>query len=47
MELEEIKNILYRAYEVESIYDGECGCYVNGYWLSIDSILEILKKEMY
>ena len=47
MNINEIKEILYRYYEVEEQYaDGERGCYVNGYWLSINEIINILEKEI-
>lgn len=45
MVIEEIKEILFNAYDVEDSYDSQCGCYVNGYWLSLDAIIEILEKE--
>lgn len=45
MNIEEIKDILYKYYEVDEEYaDGERGCYVNGYWLSINQIIEILER---
>ena len=45
MTLEEIKEILYRAYEIDEEYgDEERGCYLNDKWLSIKNILEALEE---
>lgn len=47
MSIEEIKEILYRAYDIDEEYgEEERGCYVNGKWLSIKDILEILEEEL-
>lgn len=47
MSIEEIKEILYRAYDIddEDDYTKECGCFVNGVWLSIKDVLDILKEN--
>lgn len=46
MNIEEIKEILYRAYQIEEEYgDEERGCYLNDKWLSIENILEILERN--
>lgn len=44
--IEEIKEILLMHYELESEedYDYECGCYVNGIWLSISEIIDTLER---
>ena len=47
MTIEEIKEILFNAYEIEDDYDEQCGCFVNGKWLSIKDIIDILEKEWY
>lgn len=45
--IEEIKEILYRAYDIEEEYrDDELGGFLNGKWLSIKNILEVLEKEI-
>lgn len=48
MDIEEIKEILMNHYEIESEndYDYECGCYINGEWLSISEIIRIIKKYL-
>lgn len=47
MNIEEIKEILYKAYDIdEENGDADRGCYVNGSWLSIESVIETLKEEM-
>lgn len=47
MNIEEIKKILYKTYNIEEEYgDEEKGCYVNDKWLSIENILKVLEKEM-
>lgn len=46
MSIEEIKEILYRAYEIEEEYgDEEKGCYLNDKWLSIENILKVLERN--
>lgn len=46
MSIEEIKEALYRYYEIEEeYYDGERGGYVNGHWLSVDDVIEVLRRE--
>ena len=43
--IEEIKDILYKAYDIEEEYgDEEKGCYVNDKWLSIEFIIKILER---
>lgn len=44
MELEDIKNVLYEYYEIESDSEAEIGCYINGKWLSIADVLEIIER---
>lgn len=44
MELERIKEVLYNYYEVEDGYDAQCGCYVNGNWLSVEDVLDVIEK---
>ena len=45
MSIEEIKRALYEHYEIDEKYaDDEKGCFINGEWLSIREILEILEK---
>lgn len=45
MDIQEIKNILYRYYEIEEDYDDENkGCYLNDKWLSINNIIKLLEK---
>lgn len=39
--LEEIEEILLKYYD-----NSDSGCFVNGVWLSINNIIEILKKEV-
>lgn len=41
MSIEEIEKILLAYYE-----DGDRGCFVNGTWLSVNEIIDILKREM-
>lgn len=45
--IEEIKEILFNAYDIENgdDYNAECGCYVGGKWLSVNDILELLEKN--
>ncbi len=43
MNIDEIKNILYKYYQVDD-EDAEKGCYINGKWLSIKNIIDILKE---
>ncbi len=46
MSIEEIKEILYRAYDIDEEYaDEEKGCYVNDKWLSIENILKVLERN--
>lgn len=46
MSLEEIKDILFNAYDVdEESNDAEKGCFVNGHWLSIEAVLDAIKNE--
>ncbi len=46
MTIEEIKEILYRAYDIDEEYaDEEKGCYVNDKWLSIENILKVLERN--
>lgn len=40
MSIEEIKEILIKYYD-----DEDKGCFVNGRWLSINAIIEILEKN--
>ncbi len=49
MTFEEVKEILYNAYDIEEDYDynAQCGCYVGDNWLSIENVLDLLKKEWY
>lgn len=43
MSIEEIKEMLYKAYEIEEEYgDEEKGCYLNDKWLSIENIIKVL-----
>jgi len=45
--LEEIKEILYRAYRIEEQYDDEeKGCFVNDRWLSIANVIRYLERGM-
>lgn len=46
LSIDEIKEILIEHYglEDENDYDYECGCYINGKWLSISEIVDILNK---
>lgn len=47
MSIEEIKDILYKAYDIDEEYgDDEKGGYLNDKWLSIKNILEVLEKEL-
>lgn len=47
MTLEEIKKALYEAYDIEEGYsDDELGAFLNGKWLSIKNILEVLEEAM-
>ena len=46
MSIEEIKEKICEAYglDKDDEYDMECGCYVNGKWLSIRNILDALER---
>lgn len=45
MTIEEIKKILYKAYNIEEEYgDEEKGCYLNDKWLSIENIIKVLER---
>lgn len=45
MTIEEIKKILYKAYNIEEEYwDQEKGCYLNDKWLSIENIIKVLER---
>lgn len=44
MSIDEIKDILYRYYDIDE--DGDKGCYVNGNWLSINEIINILEERL-
>lgn len=46
MDIEEIKEILMNHYGIESEndYDYECGCYINGEWLSISDVIYLLER---
>lgn len=48
MELEDIKEALYNYYEIEDDedYNVDCGCFINGKWLSIEDVLKIIKDNM-
>jgi hypothetical protein len=42
--IDEIKEILYQAYNIEDESDGEYGCFINGKWLSINDIIEAIDR---
>lgn len=43
--VEEIKELLYKAYDIDEEYaDDELGAFLNGKWLSIKNILEVLER---
>jgi hypothetical protein len=42
--IEEIKEILYRAYDIDEDYGADAGCFINGNWLSIEAIIETIEK---
>ena len=44
LSIDEIKEILYNYYNVEDDYDAECGCYVNGNWISVADVLRVLER---
>lgn len=45
--IEKIKNILYTYFDIEEDFDdNNKGCYINGKWLSIKNILEILEEKL-
>lgn len=46
MSIEDIKVLLFKYYDIENEndYNYERGCYVGGYWLSIEKIIEILER---
>ena len=45
MSIEEIKEILYRAYRIDENYDDEeKGCFINDKWLSIGNILRYIER---
>ena len=46
MSIEEIKEKLFNAYDIddEDDHSYECGAYLNGEWLSIKNIIEILER---
>lgn len=46
MNIDEIKEVLMNYYDIEdeNDYDFECGCYINGKWLSLKDIIKIIEK---
>lgn len=45
MSIEEIKEILYKVYQIDEEYgDEEKGCYLNDKWLSIENIIKALER---
>jgi hypothetical protein len=45
--IEEIEEILRREYDIDEDdeWSMECGCYINGTWLSIRNILSALEEK--
>ena len=39
-----IKDILYKHYSITC--DGECGCYCNGKWLSVDDVINVIEENL-
>lgn len=48
MNIDEIKEVLMAYYDIEDEddYDFECGCYINGKWLSLKDIIDIIERNM-
>lgn len=48
MSIDEIKEILYSYYDIDEEYaDDEKGAFINGKWLSIKDIIEVLENCRY